>query len=213
MQKDQPVTYEINVIGRHVEVTDAMKRYAEEKVRRVERYAKGGLPIYELTVTLDIQKLAQRCHILVKIGNTRVTVHAIEETMYAAIDVAVDKLLRKIHHYHSRIVDHHKKGHAQALHDVDLEVNVVKPGEAFIDNINDEIDEENRRQVEEALKPHEIVSKKTLTMSTLTPEEAIMKMELSEDNFLIFRNEIDHELNVIYRRDDGNYGIISAKTA
>jgi putative sigma-54 modulation protein len=55
---------------------------------------------------------------------------------------------------------------------------------------------------------HEIVKQDTLPLKTLTNEEAVMKMDLSKDMFMIFKNEADQKIKVIYRRDDGNYGII-----
>ncbi len=59
------------------------------------------------------------------------------------------------------------------------------------------------------MQPHTVIKQKTLPLKTLTTEEAVMKMELSGDQFLIYKNEVDHKLKVIYRRKDENYGIIN----
>ncbi len=81
----------------------------------------------------------------------------------------------------------------------------------LISEINDEIEEESLRQFENEFKPHEIVSRETLPLKTLNQPEAVMKMDLSGDTFLIFRAEEDQKIKVIYRRNDGNYGVIQVE--
>ena len=90
-----------------------------------------------------------------------------------------------------------------------MRVNVVrKPEEVEIIEVNEEIEAENQRKAEEELRPHEIVAQESMPLKILTLSEAVAKMELSGYAFLVFRNESDRKLRVIYRRGDGNYGII-----
>jgi ribosome hibernation promoting factor len=193
--------FPITVIGRHVEVTEAVKQYARDKVGKMERFSHQ---ILEATVTMDVQKLEHRVAIVLKVGHTLIKVAKASENMYASIDMAVEKLQHKLHRYRSRLKEHH----ATPLSAIDINVNVVAPGVETIDDINDEIMEENQRRAEEALRPHEVVNRKTQPLHTLRVDEAVMKLDLSGDHFLIFRSEEDQKLKVMYEREDGNYGIV-----
>ena len=100
--------YNIQVTGRHVEVTDAMKSYAQEKLSKVERF---GDRIIDVTVTMDIQKLEHRVDIIMKYGHTLIKSHAATTDMYASIDQAIDKLQTQLRKYKRRLKSHHAKGH------------------------------------------------------------------------------------------------------
>lgn len=193
--------YNINVTGRHVQVTDSMKDYALEKISKIERFMNR---IIDVNVIMDIQKLDHRVEIILKAGNLKITSQASSQDMYASIDKAVNKLEAQIRRYKSKIQDHHAKGHAI----VDMTVNVVqRPEEEELDFEEDE--EEIVGQTPNATaQAFPVIKQETLPLKILTYDEAIMKMELSGDAFLIFKNEIDQKLKVIYRRLDGHYGII-----
>ena len=90
---------------------------------------------------------------------------------------------------------------------VDVNVNVIRPSQDELSEINDEIEAANQDAVMKDYN-HEIVTRETRPLKTLTTEEAVMKIELSGDQFLIFRSEEDNKLKVIYRRNDKNLGII-----
>lgn len=195
--------YDIKVIGRHIEVTDAMKKYAVEKVSKIERFHSR---ILEVIITLDVQKLQHLVDIVVKVDHTKIKSHYSGDNIYAAIDLAVDKLQRQLARYKSRVQDHH----AAARHVVDMRVNVFKaPAEQHLADVNDQIEDENQRKLVERFKPHEVVSRETLPLKTLTLDEAMWQFELSGDPFLIFKSEETQKIKVIYRRDeDGNYGVV-----
>ncbi len=191
--------YNVQITGRHVEITDSMKDYAIEKISKIERFMNR---IIDVNVIMDIQRMDHRVEIIVKAGNVKITSQASTTDMYASIDKAVAKLEAQIHRYKSKIQDHHAKGHAI----LDMTVNVFgRPQEAEEDF---DLEEETDGQPLDRFKPHQIVKQETLPLKTLTYDEAIMKMELSGDMFLIFKDEVDQKLKVIYRREDENYGII-----
>ena len=125
--------------------------------------------------------------------------------MYASIDKAIDKLQHRLRIWKDRIQDHQRK----SVRAVDMVVNVIRKPYNELDELNQEI--ENDAKMEMDLIPHKIIGTETIPMKTLTSEEAIMKMELSGDYFLIFKGEEDHKLKVIYRRTDANYGIVQAE--
>lgn len=190
--------YDIQVTGRNVAVTDAMKSYALDKVSKIERFTDR---IIEAVVIMDIQKLDHKVEIIFKAGATRITSHAISQDMYLSIDEAVKKLVSQIRRYKSKLNDYH----ARDVVSEEMNVNVFRAPEV-IDEYD--IDVERKEASEESYRIPEITSKEKLSLKTLTNDEAIMKMELSNYNFMLFRSEVDNKLKVIYRRNDGHYGII-----
>ncbi len=194
--------YNVIVTGRNVQVTEAMKGYAIEKVSKLERFANR---IIDVIVTMDIQKLEHRVDIVMTVTHTLIKSRASSENMYASIDKAVDKMHSQLQKYKTRLQDHHAKGLAV----VDMKVNVLRGPIDEVTEVNDEIEEENSKALEQSYKLHEIVAEETMPLKILTYDEAVMKMELANDEpFMIFRHEQDQKIKVIYRRKDGNYGII-----
>ncbi len=194
--------YNIVVTGRHLHVTDAMKAYAEEKLAKLERI---GDRILDIALTMDIQKLEHRVDIVMKYGHTLIKSHAATTDMYASIDLAIHKLESQLRKYKRRLKEHHAKEHPID----EMSVTVYSP---IIDEeeVNEGIDGENARGYQALLQPHEIVKVEPQQLKILTDDEAIMKMELSGTSAMVYRHEETRKLKVIYRRDDGNYGVIEA---
>jgi len=192
----------ITILGRNVGVTNAMKEYALEKFSKIERI---DAQIMDLFVTMDIQKLDNVVDVLMKFSHFIVKVRGHSTDMYASIDKAFERLQAKIRKWKDRIQDHQAKD----ISSVDMMVNVIRRPYNELEDINDDIEEENEKEEEEILRLHEIVEVTSFHLKPLTAEEAVMKMELSEDLFLIYRSEEDRKIKVIYRRPDGNYGVIS----
>ncbi|NGX61057.1 MAG: Ribosome-associated factor Y [Chlamydiae bacterium] len=195
--------YPVHVIGRHIDVTEPMKSYAVNKLTKVDRF---GVNIVDVTIIMDIQKLMHSVDFVLNVNNNKIKVSGRTENMYASIDQAVEHLEAKLRRYTARLHEHKAPG----LRDIDVNVNVIQRI-SLLDEINDQIEEENLQQIEQELRPHEVVSREIFALKTLAQDEAIMKMELSEDSFLVYTGEEDQKLKVIYRREDGNYGIIDVQ--
>lgn len=194
--------YNITINGRHFQVTDSMKDYVIDKISKLERF---GPRLIDINVIMEIQKIDHRVDIVVRFDNIKIKSHASCTDMYASIDYAVDKLQRQISRYKKRIQEHHNKG----LKEVDMNVNVVRPHlNDQINDVNAEIEEETSKHLIDSFRPHQVVASESLPLKILSIDEAIMKMELSQDAFLVYRDEIDRKFKVIYRRNDGNYGVI-----
>lgn len=200
-EQEEALGYRLNVVGRNVYVTDAMKNHVFTQLSKIDRFHNH---VMDLHVTLDIQKLEHSCVIILKFDHFKVKVSASSTDMYASIDKAVDRLKEKIRRWKDRIQDHHKK----SLKVIDMQVNVLQRPYNELEEINAEIEKENKKKVVSEYQPPKIIGNHKKPLKTLTSEEAIMKMELSDDPFMIFRSEEDKKLRVIYRRDDGNYGVI-----
>jgi putative sigma-54 modulation protein len=198
-------SYKIHVTGRNVLVTDAMKDYAIEKISKIEKFSHR---IIDVAVTMDIQKLEHRVDIVMKVDHLKIKSQASSTDMYASLDKAVTKIENQLRRYKTKIRDHA----AKALNIIDMNVNVFKrSNEQELLDVNLDIEDETQRRIFESYGPHEIVSQETKPLKILTYDEALMKMELSGDAFLIFRSEEDHKLKVMYRRKDENFGVIEVE--
>jgi len=193
-------TYNIQITGRHIEITDSIKSYVIEKISKIDRFLMDQ--IIDVNVILDVQKIDHRVEIVLKAGSTKITSRASSKDMYTSIDEAVHKLEAQILRYKSKLQDHHAKGHAT----LNMAVSVLSSKEGEEDwDVGGGLDQDRGL---ERFKPHRIIKVEERPLRTLTYDEAIMKMELSADVFMIFKSEVDQKLKVIYRRHDGNYGII-----
>lgn len=194
-------TYNITVTGRNVEVTEPMKAYAIEKLSKIEKFSDRILDVH---VTMDIQKLDHRVDIVIRVNNIKIKSSASTNDMYASVDLAVNKIVGNLRRFKRKLQNHHARG----VKSVDMRVNVFAPHwNDDLQDVNEQIEEENHKELVESFH-HPVVSEETRLMKMLTLDEAIMKMELSGDAFLVFQSEEDKSLKVIYRRKDGNFGVI-----
>lgn len=194
--------FNTTVTGRNVHITDSMKDYAIDKISKIEKFTQH---IIDVSVTMDIQKLDHRVDIVMKVGHIIIKSHAATTDMYVSIDQSVNKLEKQLIRYKKRIQDHHAKG----IPAIDMNVNVIRNrSDEELAEINGEIDEANNHQIHNKYQFHEVVSKEKMPLKFLTTDEAVMKMELSGNEFIVFKGEDDRKVKIIYRRDDGNFGII-----
>ncbi|MDR2539565.1 MAG: ribosome-associated translation inhibitor RaiA [Chlamydiales bacterium] len=196
---EQDLGYRVDIIGRQVQVTDSIKNYIWNKLFKIERLHNH---ILHLHVTLEVHKVEHICVLMVKLDHLKIKAKATSTDMYFSIDQAMNRLHTLICRYKDKIRDHYQKVSST----VDMEVDIFKRSE--IDQINTEIEEENREREIQALLPPMIIDTKVKPLKTLNIEEALMKIDLSQDRFLIFRSEEDQKLKVLYRRKDGHYGLI-----
>jgi putative sigma-54 modulation protein len=194
--------YTVNIIGKHIEVTKPIRDYVEEKLSRIEAFSTH---IIDVRVNLDVQKLNHTVDIIMKFSHFKVNVHSITEDLYRSIDKAFDRLYTKLRKWKSRIQDHHAKG----VSVTEMEINVFEHAKHKIEEINQEIIDANNESLKEDYTLPKVIKKKKRPLKNLTMDEAVMKMELSNDHFMIYRSEEEQALKVIYRRRDGSYGVVS----
>lgn len=190
--------YNITIVGRNALVTEAMKNYFWDKLSKVERFHNHIMHVF---VTMDIQRVEQTVTIILKFDHFEVKVHATTTDMYASIDKAIDRLVVKLRRWKEKIQDHHKKGMVPK----EMRVDILERPYLEEEEFNEEIEAARK---EAAFFAPKIIGNDSLPLKTLTGDEAIMKMELSDHPFMIFRDEVDMLLKVIYKRPDGNYGIV-----
>ncbi len=193
--------YKLTFIGRGVQVTEAMKNYFNDKFSKIERFHDH---IMDVHVTMEIHREEQCVSIVIKLEHFFIKVSATCSDIYASIDHAIERLHEKMRRWRSRIQDHT----AKKLSVVDMQVNVLRRPYNLLEEVNGEIEAETRKEKEKIFHIPKVIANDKMPLKTITTNEAIMKMELSDDPFLIFVGEEDRKLKVIYRRQDGDYGIV-----
>ncbi len=163
--------------ARHLELTQALKNYAEEKVAKFDRYLSN---ISEAKVTLILEKNIHKAEILLNVNGILIWAESSTGDIYSAIDEVIDKLDMQVKKYKGKL-NSHRKG-------------------------------ESGKTVPGALSPADeggrIIKTKRFGIKPMTPEEASLQMELLDKNFFIFTDASTGQINVIYKRNDGNYGLI-----
>ncbi|HEY76001.1 MAG TPA: ribosome-associated translation inhibitor RaiA [Thermoflexia bacterium] len=172
---------DIQLNARNLEITPRLQEYVEKKVSRLGRYLPGLAEVrvdlaVENTRSSDQRQVAQ---LTAWVGGTVLRAEERAGDLFAAIDVAVDKMRRQISRYKERRQDRWQRAGEEAAAPVPEE-------------------EEGGR----------LVRIKRFDMAPMTPEEAIEQMELLGHQFFVFLNVDEGEINVVYRRRDGNYGLI-----
>lgn len=198
--------YNVTVTGRHVLITDSMKDYALEKLTKIERFTDR---VIDVAITMDIQKIDHRVDILIKVGHLTIKSQADTDNMYASIDKAVDKIQAQLRKYKQRLQDHQAHSHEE----VEMMVNVLQsPEEEDLSIINDEIEAETYRRNHDQYRTPKVRKQETRPLKTISNSEAIMKLDLSGDKFLVFRDEGTRKICVMYRRTDGDFGVIQTES-
>lgn len=194
--------YTISIVGKNIEITEPIRDYIQGKIAKIEKITNQ---IIEVSLRLEVQKLNHSVDLTLKFSHFRVKVGAITENMYSAIDKAFERLHAKLLKWKSRIQDHHARG----VSVTEMEVNVLEHEKKETQQINQEIVDANNAKLQEKYTLPTVIKKKKRALKQLTIDEAVMKMELSDDNFMIYRSEEEQTLKVIYRRRDGSYGVVS----
>lgn len=183
----------VTVKGKNVEVTDALRRYAVKKIQKLAKYFRE---IKEAQVTQSVQR---NWHIVeVQLEGDGILLRGEErsDNMYASIDLVVDKLERRVQKFKGKLygktTDRGPK-EKEAQRD---QMVAEASGAGSLEEI-----------AEEELVP-QIVRTKRFPVKPMTPEEAANQMELLHHDFFVFRNDETDAVNIVYRRKDGNYGLI-----
>ena len=177
---------QIAVTFRHMETSLPVRAYVEEKLARVKKYIDEPI---DAQATLSVEKkIRHRAEIsLVAKG---ITIKGSEETndMYAAIDNVVDKIERQLKRYKEKIKEHKPlAGRERQVQKTVLAAESIDEGSGG---------------------EPVIIRTDQFPVKPMAVEEAVMQMDLLHKEFLVFTDAQSEEINVVYRRKDGNYGLI-----
>lgn len=178
---------EMIIKGRHMDIAPKVREYAEEKIGRITKILNGMLMSAEVELYSEKNpSIAENQVAEVTVYTKGPVIRAKEAStdMYAAIDLVSEKLETQVRRYKTKVVDRHNKG-APTPSAVPL--------------------------VPEESEPPAIVKTKRLDIKPMSADEAILQMELLGHDFFMFRSEDVEGMNVLYRRRDGDYGLISSE--
>lgn len=181
----------VTVKGKNVDVTDALKDYAEKKVQKLGKYFGE---IKEAQVTQSVQR---KWHIVeVQLEGDGVVLRGEERTdnMYASIDQVVEKLEKRINRFKGKL---YGKSHDDG----------PKEKEALREAMAQSAVAEGEDGEAENMFPS-IVRTKRFAIKPMAPDEASVEMEMLHHDFFVFLNAQTEEVNVVYKRKDGDYGLI-----
>ena len=180
----------VRLTGRHVTITPAINDYVTRKIESLHLdYPK----IIEAHVILEVAKYRHSAEVILVCSN-HITIEAREQTndMYAAIDAAVDKICRQMRKYKTRLMKKHRPRHDIVHH---LEEHVLEPEPVELDG-------------EEDGAHHPVVKSERYPVKPMFVDEAVLQLEMSTKQFLVFLNARSSRMNVLYRRKSGDFGLI-----
>ena len=180
---------EIKVTGRHVAVTDAILDYARKKVESLHLdYPR----IIDAQVILEVEKYRHIAEVVLHCNN-HITIDASAETsdLYASIDEAVGKIAQQMRKHKTRILRQHRPRRAQIRH---LEAQIIA----------DEVNEEEDHEAEPL-----VVRTEKYPVKPMFVDEAVLQLQMNTaQQFVVFLNAKSEKVNVLYRRKQGNFGVI-----
>ena len=188
----------ITVTGRKMPVTDALRQYAEEKIGNSMKVMDIDPLVAEVVLLVEKNPANPRpavCEVTLRTKGHIIRVEEHEEDMYAAIDVAAAKVVRQLRKYKTKVID--RKLRAA---DETIRIDAAEPARLDVNGLMDELASED-----------EVLRVKEIEFEPLTEEEALVKIDLLGHDFFAYTDRDTGMVNVLYRRDDGGYGLLKQK--
>ena len=174
---------DIKVNGRNVEVTEPLRQYAEEKIGRFDRYLTN---ISEAIVTLSVQKHLHKVEVQIKANGTHIQAESVTEELYSAIDEVVEKIDRQIKKLKGKIAGKRKGASKPSMDELEP------------------LEEDESAASDDKM----IIEREAQYVKPMPAEEAAMRLESDGREFFAFTNAETGLFSVIYKRKDGNFGLI-----
>lgn len=167
------------IVARKMDLTDGIKDYVEKKLSKLDKFFDDDS---EAKITMSVEKNRKKIEATIYSRDTIYRVEEITSDMYVTMDKIIDDMERQIRKHKTRLEKRLKKG---AFADLGV--------------YNADIDEERE---------FNIIKTKSFTAKPMSSEEAILQMNLLGHSFFVFKNSETEQNNIVYKRKDGNYGII-----
>ena len=172
----------IKIFGKNIEVTEGIKGAVEEKLGKLDKYFAEET---KADVTLSVNRNDQKVEVTIPVKGGIIRAEEVSEDMYASIDMVEETIERQLVKYKNKLVDKKK---------------------TYRDNFtNDYIEADYEDEDEDVVK---IVRTKSFGIKPMDAEEACIQMELLGHNFFVFLNAETDEVNVVYKRKGGTFGLI-----
>lgn len=169
--------------GKKLEVTTALKNYIEEKIGRLDKYFENPDNI-SANVLMRLSGKDQVVEVTINTHGLILRGEESNKDLYASIDLVTDKIERQIRKNKTKI---HKKTSKETIRDF------------------------REFEVEEKEESTDVVKRKEIEMKPMSEEEAVLQMELIDHDFFVYKDATTNDTNVVYKRKDGNYGLIVTK--
>lgn len=175
-----------SIRGENLEVTEALRTYVEEKVAKIEKYFNEE---QELNAKVNLKVYRDKrakVEVTIPVGAVTLRAEDISQEMYGSIDLVVDKIERQIRRNKTKIERKHRQK--------------VATGQVFTDELVEQTGEEVK-----------VVRTKQVDLKPMDMEEAVLQLELLGHDFFIYTDANDGTTNVLYRREDGDLGLLEVR--
>ena len=169
------------ISGKNIDVTPGLKDAIEQKLGKLERYF---TPETEIIVTLSVEKERQKIEVTIPVKGNIIRSEQESSDMYVSIDLVEEIIERQLRKYKTKLIAKQQGGHDSRQEFIESDTSAAE---------SDEI---------------EIVRTKRFGIKPMFPEDACIQMELLGHNFYVFSNAETDEVNVVYKRKNGTYGLI-----
>ena len=167
------------ITGKNIEVTEGLKKAIEDKIGKLDKYFSTEITA---NVTLSVERDRQKIEVTIPVKGSIIRAEEVSSDMYVSIDLVEEIIERQLRRYKTRIVNSKQAG-----------------GDFSAQYIEKEDDDEPEIK---------IVRSKKFGIKPMDPEEACIQMELLGHSFYVFSNSETDEVNVVYKRKNGTYGLI-----
>lgn len=171
--------------GRHIEVTPALRAHVEQHFEKLNHLFDGDSR--SAHIIIEVEKNEHRAEVIVNWRNEVLTATTVAADMYKSLSQSIDKIEKQALKLKSKITDKRQK--AKKVSTVDSPVTAVD-------------------EVVAAPTAPEIIDSSNYPVKPMTDEEAVLRLNEEENQFLVFRNADNERISVLYKRKDGNYGLI-----
>jgi len=192
----------ILIHGKNLELTGALKEYTEAKIEKATHHYKDI--VKEADIHLSIEKNPrvsfQTAEVTIFANGTVIRAEEKTENLYSSIDLVSNKLCRKLRKY--------KERNNKTIHNKQFKNKDSLPIENMESNF---LDKALLKEGTEASLPEPSIKNKYFEMTPISSDEARKQLDLIDHDFYVFRNKKNNELQVIYKRNHGGYGLIQSK--
>jgi putative sigma-54 modulation protein len=175
---------QISVTFRHLDPSPALKSYAQDKLMKMKKYLN---PPIEAHVVLTLEKFRHYAEVTIAANGLRINSEEVTDDMYSAIDKVIDKIERQVKKHKEKIKNH---------------------GNAGIDTVAATSEDDEEESEEPAIRGSAAGNASAAERKAMSVAEAVKEMQKKEDDFLVFTNTDSQSVNVVYKRKNGDYGLI-----
>ena len=167
------------ISGKNIDITEGLRVAVQEKLGKLERYFNDSTEVH---VTMSVEKERQKIEVTIPVKGSVIRAEEVSDDMYVSIDLVEDVIERQLRKHKNKLIQQQQSSSAFSKTFLDEQ-----------DSIEDEI---------------QIIRTKKFAMKPMDPEEACVQMDLLGHSFYVFRNSHTEEVNVVYKRKDGCFGLI-----